>query len=136
MQSCPFTVHNMLTYFYLLLKLFSIGLQLQNYMGSKICLWSATPSINHTNYLSTWNIYDNATTDTALIVSILHLFSWTDTQIMKMPVAFRCCSHLIHHHLVYAFDECSNYGVSFQLFLSLCHFSSATDLKWYFFSPC
>lgn len=61
--------------------------QLQSLMGNNIwrSLLSVTPSINHTNYLSPCNIYDNATKDTALIASIPHLFWCFDTHIRKKP---------------------------------------------------
>lgn len=107
-----------------------IGLQLQSHVGINIwSLWSETPSINHTNYPSPCNIYDNAANDTALIASISHLFWWSDTQIRKKPVSSRRCSHSIHHHLAFVCDECYIYGALFQLSLPLCHCSSAVHVK-------
>lgn len=107
-----------------------IGLQLQSNMASNIwSLWSETPSINHVNYPSPCNIYDNAANDTALIASIPHLFWWPDTQIRKKPVSSRCSSNSIHHHLSFVCDECYIYGALFQLFVPLCHSSSAAHVK-------
>lgn len=52
-------------------------------------LLSATPSINHANYLSPCNIYDNATNDIVLIESISHMFWYLDTyQIWAKPSPF------------------------------------------------
>lgn len=99
-------------------------------MGSNILsLWLETPSINHTNYPSPCNIYDNAANDTVLIASIPHLFWWSVTQIRKKPVSSCCCSHSIHHHLSFVCDECYIYGALFQLFVPLCHSTSAVNME-------
>lgn len=109
-----------------------VSLQPSNssHMGGNIwSLWSETPSINHTNYPSPCNIYDNAANDTALITSIPHLFWWSDTQIRKKPLPSHCCWCSIHHHLSFLCDECYIYGALFQLFVPLCHSTSAAHVK-------
>lgn len=118
-------------FFFFTWILSSFSLELQSHVIGNIwrSLWSQTSSINHTNYPSPCNIYDNATNDTALIASIPHLVWWPDTRIRKKPVSSRCCSHYIHHLLSFVCDECYIYGALSHLFVPPHHSSSAVHVK-------